>query len=245
MKRKRPSAWDVAKFAASTRVPFSHKKGQAFKKAKIVPGFTRVGGPFARAFKANPSRALMGPLEKKYLDVTTTTVSPITTAGAIVSTFTIIAQGTTEVTRVGGKITVTNFNIRGNISGLSQAAGQVGDIVRIIVFVDKQTNGAAPAVTDLLKTANIYSYLNMDNVDRFQVLKDKFVSINQTGILAATSVYENKVFKVNKKLNMPIHYASTTGAITEVKSNNIYLLHISLTGESQISYSARTKFTDA
>lgn len=249
MKRQRPSAWEIAKFASKNRTPYSKGgKGWGVKHPKVVPGFTRTAGPYARAYKANPSRALtMGaPPEKKYLDTTATAVNAPTT-GVIQAVFTVIPQGTTEITRVGGKITVTNFNVRGNFSLTTTALSGTpnNDVVRMILFIDKQTNGAAPAVTDILKSANGQAYMNLDNVDRFQILKDKMIKVGFTASGSTNLVGDLVPWKINKKMNLPIHYSSTTGAITEVKSNNIYMLFTSWQGVVNFNYYARVKFTDA
>jgi len=250
-KRKRPSAWDIAKLAGIARVPWS-KGGrggstQAWKKQKVIPGFTRTGGAFARALNGRPGvKTLGGQIEKKYLD-TAIGYSTAAIAGAVNATAILaIAQGTTEVTRVGGKINVCNINIRGQVRGLGATA--TPGAFRWILFVDKQCNGAAPAVTDILTTATINSFLNMDNVERFQILKDKMVINNVSGVYTTTPVYfaETKMIKAAVKCNIPIHYSSTTGAIAEIKSNNIGMLFISEKASSvEYGVTVRVKFTDA
>lgn len=247
-KRNRPSAWAIAKAAQQMRKPYSKGgKGWGNKRAKVmvVPGFTRTGGPYKRALMGRPGGiTLGGTIEKKYYD--TGYSATFSSAGAIISDLLAIAQGTTEVTRVGGKINVTNFNLRGRIDGL-QTSGTVSNTLRVILFWDKQTNGAAPAVTDVLKQAGVNEYMNMDNVDRFQIIKDKFIVSNLNAAFV-TPVYfaDSKILKFNYKCSVPIHYSSTTGAIAEIKSNNLCLLLISDTSASHnYTFRVRTKFTDA
>lgn len=240
---KRRYAWDVAKAAGKSRVPYSKKRKT---NNGVVPGFTRVGGPYKRALMGRPGNnpTLNGRIEKKFFDSGAGFTTAVQ-AGAIVSNILAIAQGTTEITRVGGKINVVNFNLRGQVRGLT-ATGVPGAF-RYIVFWDKQCNGAAPAVTDVLATAELNSFLNMDNVDRFQVIKDKIV-INNFGAISPTPLwYLNTVLmKCNYKCNVPIHYSSTTGAIAEIKSNNLCILLISERSTSiEYGFKWRVKFTDA
>ena len=64
--------------------------------------------------------------------------------------------------------------------------------------------------------------INLDNSKRFRILK-KCIFTFQSG--AGVSGAYNEVtlpFEYYRKLNIPIDYSSTTGAIAEVKSNNIF-----------------------
>lgn len=247
-KRGRPSAWAIAKAAASMRTPYSKGgRGWGNKRArfatKVVPGFTRVGGPYKRALLGR-AQTLGGTIEKKYLDSVFTATTATTAGYMIAATLLTIPQGTTEVTRVGGKINITNVNIRGVLEGPVGLAN-VPDQVRVILFWDKQCNGAQPVVTDLLKTANYLSYLNMDNVERFQIIKDKLYMVDVVGWDGTNALYKQLPLKVNYKCNVPIHYSSTTGAVAEIKSNNLGILFISQLGKASFAFNCRVKFTDA
>jgi len=241
MNKRKRYAWDVAKAYAKRR------KTNTARKPRIQPGFTRTGGAYARAYRGNPSRALtLGvPVEKKYYD---SAWGPTTVAGTatIHSTFLAIAQGTTEVTRVGGKINVCNINFRGEILGLNDNSG-APEVVRIIWLWDKQCNGAAPVATDILAADNINSFLNMDNTDRFQVIKDKMYTVDVSAYDVASDLAfsHSKIIKLNYKCSVPIHYSSTTGAIAEIKSNNLIFLAIAIGTKAAYRMRVRVKFTDA
>jgi len=240
MNKRKRYAWDVAKQAAKRRK-------NNVRKPRIVPGFTRTGGAYSRAYRANPSRALtLGvPVEKKFYD---SSWGPTTLAGTstIVSTFLAIAQGTTEVTRVGGKINVCNINFRGEILGLNSTDG-APEVVRCIWLWDKQANGAAPTATDILAADHINAFLNMDNTERFQIVKDKMYTIDTNCYDTVGDVIfsNSKIVKLNYKCSVPIHYSSTTGAITEIKSNNFIFLFVAIGAKAAIRYRVRVKFTDA
>ena len=60
-----------------------------------------------------------------------------------------VAQGATEVTRVGRKITMTKITVNWNVAMPSAAVG--GGSLRFKVVYDKQTNGAAPSILGFLQ----------------------------------------------------------------------------------------------
>lgn len=174
-----------------------------------------------------------------------------------------VPQGTEPWERIGRKITVTKLSIRFQI-GLAPwlqsnttMDGQVAaSLVRIIIGIDKQTNGTALTVTDLFEanmgasnniviqdhaasgnhgaTAghDISYYQNLANSERFLILADKTIKISPQTSMINTSTgsigngvqfHDIKTLKYNKRLNLPIEYKSTAGALTEITSNSIFV----------------------
>ena len=123
--------------------------------------------------------------------------------------------------RIGGSITQPT----------STSLGQ--SWVRIVLVLDKQANGALATPSDVFETTaaattDIFAFQNMDNVDRFKIIKDKKITLDPVGfgIVGTSSAICTKNFKISHKCNTEIVYSSTTGALTEVRSNN-YILFIS------------------
>ncbi len=144
-----------------------------------------------------------------------------------------IAQGITESARIGRVIHIKRLTIDfgGFLKSTSNGA-QNGDVIRIIVFLDKQSNGAAPAVTDILETAVHNSFYNLANVpSRFKILHSKFITLNSlSGQGNGTAwTFERKTWRYrwNKKCNIPIHYDLTTAVIGALTANNVGILVIS------------------
>lgn len=215
-------------------------------KAILVPaGQYRTGGAYMRSHPSN--------FEKKYFDTAFGSTN-ITLAGVFTSSWNLIPQATTKNARIGNKCTLTNINVHGFVALASQTANNVlGDKVRWIVFVDRQANGAVPAaISDLIQTmpgatTDIHSFRNMDNVDRFVILKDKTYTLNQgsqSGALGSAQVLRE--IKMNKKCNIPLEFSSTTGVITEIRSNNVMSLFINTAGNNLSAYAmtVRVKFSD-
>ena len=179
-------------------------------------------------------------------------VAPILTAGSITDSINKIAQGVTEVTRVGRKCTITGVNWHFLIWLPEQnavATPLAGDSVRIILYVDKQTNGATAAVTDLLESADWRSFRNLANVSRFNVLMDKTTSVNymtlaSDGADVVSSAQVNEHGEFYKKCSVPIEFDAGAGAITEIRSNNIGVLIISSNGTANFSSKLRVRFSD-
>ena len=60
----------------------------------------------------------------------------------------------------------------------STNSSAASNLVRIIVYLDRQCNGAAAGVTDLLESASYLSFRNLANQSRFKFLYDKTIPIN-------------------------------------------------------------------
>ncbi len=192
-----------------------------------------------------------GPGEMKFFDLDLDE-DPFTTAGAITDSINKIAQGVTEVTRVGRKCTIRSINWHFLLWLPEQDAVSdplASDSCRIIMYVDKQTNGATAAVLDVLETANWRSFRNLSNVSRFNVLLDKTLSINYltlasdgAGVVSQGQVNLHGEFY--KKCMLPIEFDAGAGAITEIRSNNIGVLLISSNGTANFSSKIRVRFSD-
>ncbi len=163
----------------------------------------------------------------------------VASTGTVVSSLNLVAQGITEKERIGRKIIVRSIACRFtvNLPGaatLSAITASGQEIVRIILYIDSQCNGANAAVLDLLETADYTSYRNLANKDRFTVLMDRSITLKHLTVVsnqtAATISIDDVIVPVHYYkggLAIPIEFDSTAGAITEVKSYNIGLLYIS------------------
>lgn len=202
-----------------------------------------------RSAKIRGLRVALPTDELKFFDTTKTTTTSSTSGAIFNSSLVLIPQGVTESNRVGRKCVVKRLNMRGNFDLVSAtAANQTSDVLRVIVYVDKQTNGAAATVTDILETATYNSFRNLSNTQRFQILYDKSFGLNAPsgqgdGTTFAYGEYAEP-WSMNKTLSLPIEYNSTTGALTEITSNNIGVLVISKAGAAKFDYVARVRFSD-
>lgn len=137
----------------------------------------------------------------------------------------LIPQGVTESTRVGRKCVIRSIQIRAEVTFVPAAAATASTICYVYLVQDTQTNGAAAAVTDVVTSTNLMSAMrNLANGDRFRVLKIfTFPMIASAGV---TTAYNNVTmpWTYYGKCNIPLEFSGTTGAITELRTNNLFLL---------------------
>ncbi len=134
-------------------------------------------------------------------------------------------------------------------AAVDQADPPEGDVVRVILYLDKQANGAIATVTGLLETADYQSFNNLSNKKRFRTLMDRTYNLGHK--LAQTDGTNTGSYpEVNisdtlfKKVNIDIEFDSTTGAIDEQRSNNLCILVISKNAVADIEGKMRLRFSD-
>lgn len=187
--------------------------------------------------------------ELKFFDgVKTSTASA--TGGAIASaSLNLIPEGTTQSERIGRKCTVRKIHLDGSMRiPASTANTSADDIVRVMLYQDKQANGATATVANILQSAAWNSFRNMTEVGRFNILKNKVVTINSMGSggngTSNFTLPRTVHWKININCNIPLEFNNTTGAITEIRSNNIGVLVISEQGDAVYSYRWRIRYSD-
>ncbi len=225
---------------AKRRLGLTRPSGVA-KRGKV----TLAAGGYVRA-----TGRLGGAGEVKFHDSNIASAN-VPVGGVVNSSINLIPVGTGENNRVGRKFTIRHIGMRGAFKLPSTIVpASTSDIVRIILYVDKQTNGATIAVTDLLETANEASPYNLANQNRFRILMDRRVLLDaQCGAWDGTNNEYgevNKLVQLSKSVTIPIEYSATAAAITGVRSNNVGYMVIALKGliSSQI-LRWRVRFTDA
>lgn len=208
------------------------------------PGYDRTSGFYGRFSGRNS--------EYKYFD--TALSFQVDTTGEVPATgqLVLIPQGVTESSRVGRKCVIKAIQMRFTLAP-SQTIGQW--MCRICLVLDKQCNGAAAAITDVFTSNGFTPYLNLANSQRFVILKEWVMSGSATATTTAdnwaslgNTVYYSppRYKKFYKKCNIPIEYSSTTGAITEIRSNNIFLTAVGFLADDGVTVSGtcRVRFSD-
>ncbi len=209
-------------------------------------GYLRTGGYYGG------TRMLGTAKERKFHDVALADTL-VSTTGTVHTGINLIAQGVTESTRVGRAAFIKSIFMRMTFQlseSTSQASGS--DWVRTIVLLDKQANGALPTVADVITAPSIpaFGFNNLANKQRFHILYDKWCHVriwaaggNGTAIETMRSREIKSWYKKFKK-PVAIEFSSTTGAITEVRSNNFVVISISLQNIIKWDADFRLRFTD-
>ncbi len=190
-------------------------------------------------FLAAKTKAMLN-VEYKCIDNTFSNQA-VDSATPIISEITNVAQGDTATSRDGNQIKLTQvvinllFTLRGVNTGM-----------RYILVHDKQTNGAAFTMGDLLASTGVQqslvSALNIDNKYRFRVLADKKFTLTDSG---ANKKVVKKIFIPN--LNIRMRFDGITNSITDITSSSLALVLLSEdTGAASPLMSAfiRVRFVD-
>ncbi len=190
---------------------------------------------------------LFGELKFHDLDINDSVIA--TGANIVQDSCNLIVQGITESQRIGRKCVVRNINWHFRFSlPATSVPGDTSDTVRIILYQDKQANGATATTTGILETADYQSFNNLANKSRFRTLMDRTYSLSaKSGAFDGTN---DQFGEVNihdtffKAVNIALEFDAALGAITELRSNNIGVMLLSRAGVAGFSSTMRLRFSD-
>ncbi len=224
------------------------KRAPKRKRTMVVPGRTRSTGFFGRF--AAPGGEL------KFLDTAIGDTS-LTTSGVILNSgsINVIPQDVTESSRVGRKCLVKGIYIKAKLRcSVTATSSEATNLYRIVVYQDKQCNGATATVAQLLQTADILSFRNLENTNRFKFWYDKTRSwAAQAGAgNGTTNTFAESMKYISINLPMPegvpLEYDNTasTGAIATIRSNNFGIMVICQDSDiaGVIQLQVRVRFSD-
>lgn len=205
-------------------------------------GYVRTGGNYGRY---SPGGRFQ---EMKWLDVSVAD-GTIATSGDILNSGTIVVvpQGTTQSERIGRMIMIKKILLKYQlVLPNSTDMSETSDVIRVILYMDKQCNGATATVADILQSASFQAFRALDNSKRFTILMDRTEALTTPCAAGnGTANDSGRVLRFKrfyKNCSIPIEYNSTTGAITEIRSNNLGILTISSKGVGGFSGTVRIRY---
>lgn len=148
-------------------------------------------------------------------------------------------QGNDISEREGRNVYVHTIRIQGVIEVASQTGQSAIDMqqtCRLILCMDKQTNGTAMNSEDLIMSSGgvpgTFQFQNTGNFGRFQILKDKIISFPPFPVAAngAGQVFQagcSKYFKIKYTFKTPIKVnfnATNGGTVADIVDNSFHLL---------------------
>lgn len=184
----------------------------------------------------------IGGKEKKYHDGSVSTAAVTPGTGGLFSLINAIAQGNTSETREGLWINVLSLQLKAYFEvSSSQTANKC---IRLMIIRDELNQGAAPAITDVLESANMNAFPKHENRARFRILYDKKINLTLQSNGVGTTVQRNYY----KKFKRPIkcHYIGTAASAANTGQNALYLFYcINSTGayDPGINIRWRMRFT--
>lgn len=209
----------------------SVSRSPARKVPRLNLSVRRQGNPFSPAgfFRREGyyGRFLRGG-ELKFLD-TVVTLGNVATAGTLSTTLCAVPQDDSASGRDGRQITIKKISYHGQLTTDGTALNQ--ERIRIVVVQDKQTNGALGTVLNVLQTADANSFRNLENIHRFNVLKDFEVPMppKTVNTAATTAMAQLIPIKFSLNCNIIVDYDSSasTGVVSTQRSNGIFMFAIS------------------
>lgn len=150
-------------------------------------------------------------------------------------------QGTDIANRIGRKICVKSltyrFTLKCAAADLVAAPGVTfyapGQMIRMIILWDMQPNGAAPAIGDVLtNAADNTSQLNLNNRDRFRIVKDKMFCFDPFWHVVVADDFvgfnhTTTAHKGYKKMNQEVIFnAGNAGGVGDIASGSLYVMFI-------------------
>ena len=209
-----------------------NKKGYYNKKARIPRPLLKYGN----IMNTNNSKP-----EIKTVDVE----MPSTNIDATGAAFLLngLQEGTSFYNRLGRKVCGKSLRIIGQIGQSSFETNKNPEYFRIIVVYDRQINGAFPPVSAILlnyrsngtSATSAFSQLNMDNVDRFIILRDKKYAVcnnNSTDGMeqvSASAIDYKGDYNIDEYIKLgklDTNYKGSSGAVGDISTGGllIYLL---------------------
>lgn len=173
--------------------------------------------------------------EKKYYDLSTTGAA---SSSGVVQWLSGLAQGAAGNQRLGNSIKCHALTFR--FQAAINAATTGGAFIRCMIFIDRETRGTTPAVTDVLAQSITVSPLNMSNTKRFHILYDNIRALDQNGV-QTINVKKHFIYKGHVKWD-------TTGSsvIANAEEGQIFCLILSDQATNTVPYTlySRLRFYD-
>lgn len=173
------------------------------------------------------------------------------TTGEIPATgqLSLVQTGDDFTNRDGAVIQTKSLQLRGNASFVPGASATAATCCFLYIVLDRQANGAAPAVTDVLTSSTLSLALgNVPNQYRFKILKRIVLTFNSTA--GVTTAYNTQNIHVDEYIKfyqlIEMRYKASAGAVTDLTSNNIFLIAGSDGGSDDLvsfNGTARLRFT--
>ncbi len=172
---------------------------------------TKVKGSARFATQSFVRKSIKNRQEMKFL---TTNFSGVITDGSVILHLNPVPQGDTENERNGNRIKSQGWEYR-----VSTIVNDSTNLVRIIIFQDKSSNGIVPQLSNLLEGSDVLSMYDDTNVPgRFRILSDRTVTLSTNG--------DNQVQFIHRTGKLT-SVATFNDLLTVPHQNSVFMLLIS------------------
>lgn len=118
-----------------------------------------------------------------------------------------VANGVDANSRIGRTVTATSFEWVASLSAYATA-----NAVRMLIILDRQPNGAIPAVSTILTSNTVAALQNPDTEMRFEILWDESVACMGSG-----QIVHRKI-----PLHFETQYKGATSGTASIATNELY-----------------------
>lgn len=161
--------------------------------------------------------------EFKYWDVTNTTL--IDSTPEIMQQLNLIPQDDTGSGREGRNITIHSIQIEGVQAYTPDASSEGSCYVNMALVLDTQANGAVATVADVFTGGDMMKGLpQVYNSQRFRIIKRWGYSMNSGAYDGTVYSQVYRRVKYFRRLNIPLQFSGATGAISELRTNNLFIM---------------------
>lgn len=219
--------------------------------ARILKGARTTSYPSGTSFTRAPpaSRGYYGPWSRlgggELKTIDTGTINDSLAPTAVCTLINGVAVGTDYNTRDGRRIRMKHLTLKFAVYN-SGASSSNPDVCRIMIVLDRQANGTVATSAQMLQTNTVFSPMNLDNRDRFLVLKDIMIGTEGatfSGGYVATGNSKSYVRKVFVPLNRMTTYSGTAATIGSISTNALYLVYNAQnSNQTSITYNSRVRF---
>lgn len=159
-----------------------------------------------------------------------------------------IGQGDGGTDRDGDQMKILNMAVRVNLAN----TGTDPKYFRAMIVQDKQADGTAPTISEILDSTTgqlSQQFMNLDNKFRFKILKDLGVQMlegkDSSGGSRSLSHKEAYV-RLSDKQCIKTRYSGTGNTVADIASNPVYLILIcdNSLASAEWAYSFRLRFVD-
>jgi len=149
--------------------------------------------------------------------------------------------------RVGSRIEMKNLQINGFLGPNTSSTGTTPSLLRLLIVYDRQPTGAMPVISDILQdrdqtgaaTNGGLSHINLDNRDRFSILREIRWAVPTTtgGVITGVSSGVGEPWTLNLYLKLKglgTHYKSSTNpsTIADIATGALYACFVTETNDS-------------
>ncbi len=221
-------------------------------------GVARTMGPFAYSESKYFDSFLDASAVSESTDWVNGEDDPVT-----LNTLVVPVEGSDIDNRIGRKIAIYKIALRGMIITDSIAAGAVAlnnPVIRIILYLDTQTNGTQSQSEELMATPGAAdealvtcTFQNLANLGRFRVLRDILVQAERTWVQDAAGTasqggrdaYWRMTVKFKKPIIMRFN-ATSGGTVGDIVDNSFHIIANASDSDfaTKISYQCRAYYKD-